>query len=137
MKVSFKSAVDCSDFQIFQIPVGIRDDEQEELLRSDDLEYSGTSSNGSGKRSCMARIWKGLDSKLMKPLLTSSRPSLVETLPNFCSPCAHFLTSEEQMGLGEPMTDTDQFNLPVGQQAYAMSDTVITESVGVSLSSGD
>ena len=35
------------------------------------------------------------------------------------------------------MNETDQFNLPVGQQAYAMSDTVITESVGVSLSSGD
>ena len=29
------------------------------------------------------------------------------------------------------------YSVQGGQQAYAMSDTVITESVGVSLSSGD
>ena len=100
---------------LLQIPVGIRDDEQEELLggnESDEMENSaGTSgessgnfSSNGGKKSCMARIWRGLDSNFMKPLLTSSRPSLVETLPNFCSPCAHFLTSEDQMGLELPIT---------------------------------
>ena len=41
------------------------------------------------------------------------------------------------MRVGIPMNDTDQLNLPIGLQAYAMSDTVITESEGVSLSSGD
>ena len=79
----------------------------------------------------------------MKPLLTSTRPSLVETLPDFCSPCAHFLTSEEQSGLGfEPTIHPDHdvdFQLPASDniQAYPMSDTVITESLGVSLSNGD
>jgi len=131
-----------------QIPVGIRDDEQEELLGgngSDEMEISagisggnnGNFSSNGGKKSCVARIWRGLDSKLMKPLLTSSRPSLVETLPDFCSPCAHFLTSEDQMGLELPITDNDMYLPTGGQEAYAMSDTVITEAVGVSLSNGD
>jgi hypothetical protein len=34
-------------------------------------------------------------------------------------------------------TDNDQYLPTGGQEAYAMSDTVITESVGVSLSNGD
>ena len=75
----------------------------------------------------------------MKPLLTSTRPSLVETLPDFCSPCAHFLTSEEQSGLGfDPTIHADHDVDASGSiQAYPMSDTVITESLGVSLSNGD
>ena len=41
------------------------------------------------------------------------------------------------MGLGLPITDHEQYMPDDGGQAYAMSDTVITDSVGVSLSNGD
>ena len=34
-------------------------------------------------------------------------------------------------------TDNDQYLPTGGQEAFAMSDTVITEAVGVSLSNGD
>ena len=57
------------------------------------------------KKSWLARIWRGFDSKFMKPLLTSSRPSLMETMPRFCAPCAQFFTSAEQRGVSVPLTD--------------------------------
>merc|ERR1712008_116655 len=93
-----------------QIPVGISDDEQEELLGgngSDEMENSVGTSGGSsgnfssngGKKSCMARIWRGLDSNFMKPLLTSSRPSLVETLPNFLLTLCPFFNQRRPNGI--------------------------------------
>jgi len=33
----------------------------------------------------------------MKPLLTHSRPTLLETLPAFCTPIARLLTTTEQL----------------------------------------
>jgi solute carrier family 9 (sodium/hydrogen exchanger), member 6/7 len=33
----------------------------------------------------------------MKPLLTNSRPTLMETLPSFCLPLARLLTTTEQL----------------------------------------
>lgn len=33
----------------------------------------------------------------MKPLLTHSRPTLLETLPNCCNPIARCLTTTEQL----------------------------------------
>lgn len=36
-------------------------------------------------------------SSYMKPLLTHSRPTLLETLPNFCNPIARLLTTTEQL----------------------------------------
>jgi hypothetical protein len=45
----------------------------------------------------LARIWGGFDTKYMKPLLTHSRPTLMETLPPFCAPVARMLTTAEQL----------------------------------------
>ncbi|CAG9759406.1 unnamed protein product [Ceutorhynchus assimilis] len=45
----------------------------------------------------LAKIWGSFDSKYMKPLLTHSRPTLLETLPVCCTPVARFLTTTEQM----------------------------------------
>lgn len=45
----------------------------------------------------MARIWGSFDTHYMKPLLTHSRPTLLETLPVCCSPIARLLTTTEQM----------------------------------------
>ena len=89
---------------LLQIPVGIRDDEQEELLGgngSDEMEHStgisggssgNFSSNGGSKKSCVAKIWRGLDSKLMKPLLTS-RCEIFFFLLSFCQIETIFLCS--------------------------------------------
>ncbi|XP_066248362.1 sodium/hydrogen exchanger 6 isoform X2 [Euwallacea similis] len=45
----------------------------------------------------LARIWGSFDTKYMKPLLTQSRPTLLDTMPVCCSPVARFLTTTEQM----------------------------------------
>ena len=107
-----------------QIPVGARDEEREELLQRGDggagdssnfaaADANMSSNHGSwnnglcsiSKKSWLARIWRGFDSKFMKPLLTSSRPSLMETMPRFCAPCAQFFTSAEQRGVSVSLTN--------------------------------
>lgn len=45
----------------------------------------------------MARWWQHFDQRYMKPLLTHSRPTLLETLPMFCTPLARLLTTTEQL----------------------------------------
>ena len=51
------------------------------------------------KASCsfISRVWKTFDDGYMRPLLTSSKPTLIETLPGCCAPCARLFTSHEQM----------------------------------------
>ena len=86
----------------------------------------------------MARLWKGFDAKFMKPLLTASRPTLAETLPQFCAPCARCFTSDEQRGGGvaEPLNDEGVAAVAAstGQQAFPMDNV---ETPGGSLTSGD
>lgn len=48
-------------------------------------------------KALMARWWQGFDQKYMKPLLTHSRPTLLETLPSFLTPLARLLTTTEQL----------------------------------------
>ncbi len=48
-------------------------------------------------KSWLARIWSGFDTKYMKPLLTHSNPTLMETLPECCLPLARVFTSSEQL----------------------------------------
>ncbi|XP_011152972.2 sodium/hydrogen exchanger 7 isoform X1 [Harpegnathos saltator] len=66
----------------------------------------GSSSVGGGggsggmkpnEKALLARIWGDFDTKYMKPLLTHSRPTLLETLPVCCSPLARILTTTQQM----------------------------------------
>lgn len=49
------------------------------------------------KKAHMFRVWSRFDSHFMKPLLTHSRPCLVETLPHCLFYVARFFTSEEQL----------------------------------------
>ncbi|EFN62486.1 Sodium/hydrogen exchanger 7 [Camponotus floridanus] len=49
------------------------------------------------EKALLARIWGDFDTKYMKPLLTHSRPTLLETLPVCCSPLARILTTTQQM----------------------------------------
>ena len=86
--------------------MGVQPEEREELLTdAAELQYSSMSSPNSAKKSALAKLWHGFDSQFMKPLLTSQRPSLMETMPGFCGPCAQFLTSAEQRGVAVPIND--------------------------------
>ena len=50
-----------------------------------------------GEKSALAKVWSGFDTKYMKPFLTHSNPTLMETLPECCLPLARILTSSEQL----------------------------------------
>lgn len=49
------------------------------------------------EKALLARIWGDFDTRYMKPLLTHSRPTLLETLPVCCTPLARILTTTQQM----------------------------------------
>ncbi|XP_011264788.2 sodium/hydrogen exchanger 7 isoform X8 [Camponotus floridanus] len=84
----------------FNIPVGV----DEEI---EGLSHNGTRNDGAlpgssaaakpNEKALLARIWGDFDTKYMKPLLTHSRPTLLETLPVCCSPLARILTTTQQM----------------------------------------
>ncbi|XP_070525860.1 sodium/hydrogen exchanger 6 isoform X5 [Cardiocondyla obscurior] len=90
----------------FNIPVGV-DEEIEGLSRNGtrndgSLPGGGSTSSGIGgtkpnEKALLARIWGDFDTRYMKPLLTHSRPTLLETLPVCCSPLARILTTTQQM----------------------------------------
>ena len=50
-----------------------------------------------GDKSLLAKYWSGFDKHFMKPLLTHSNPTLMETMPHCCLPLARALTSTEQL----------------------------------------
>ncbi|XP_065165302.1 sodium/hydrogen exchanger 6 isoform X2 [Atheta coriaria] len=106
----------------FQIPVGV-DEETESLTRgkrngsitpSATTEWSdafGESTqamqpNGNEKAR-LARWWTSFDTHYMKPLLTHSRPTLLETLPVCCNPLARLLTTTEQLTQEHADSDSD------------------------------
>lgn len=60
-------------------------------------EESPIHSNKSSEKSFLARIWGNFDVHYMKPLLTQSSPTLIETLPPCMSPIARILTTTEQL----------------------------------------
>ncbi|XP_043473034.1 sodium/hydrogen exchanger 7 isoform X4 [Leptopilina heterotoma] len=49
------------------------------------------------EKALLARVWGNFDTRFMKPLLTHSRPTLLETLPVCCGPVARILTTTQQM----------------------------------------
>ncbi|KAM7351103.1 na[+]/H[+] hydrogen exchanger 3 isoform 1-T5 [Cochliomyia hominivorax] len=82
-----------------------------------DLENNASPGNGIGssgrrnEKAILARLWGSFDTKYMKPLLTHSRPTLLETLPVCCNPVARLLTTTEQLtqdgGLRRTDSDSD------------------------------
>ena len=62
------------------------------------------------EKSWLARLWNGVDDKFMKPLLTHSNPTLMETMPGCCLGLSRILTSSEQLSrhpamMGGTLTD--------------------------------
>lgn len=49
------------------------------------------------EKALLARVWGDFDTRYMKPFLTHSRPTLLETLPVCCTPLARLLTTAQQL----------------------------------------
>ncbi|XP_076261571.1 na[+]/H[+] hydrogen exchanger 3 isoform X7 [Rhynchophorus ferrugineus] len=92
----------------FNIPLG--NDEETEALSQNGLHSGNTTPRSDWNepfgeqeapkthdKAVLARIWGSFDTKYMKPLLTHSKPTLLETLPVCCNPLARFLTTTEQL----------------------------------------
>ncbi|XP_043486333.1 sodium/hydrogen exchanger 7 isoform X5 [Polistes fuscatus] len=81
----------------FNIPVGV--DEEIEGLSQNGVRSDGSvpTSAKPNEKALLARIWGDFDTRYMKPLLTHSRPTLLETLPVCCGPLARILTTTQQM----------------------------------------
>ncbi|XP_076685697.1 na[+]/H[+] hydrogen exchanger 3 isoform X6 [Andrena cerasifolii] len=108
LTVIFQGGATTQFLSWFNIPVGV-DEEIEGLshngMRSDgSLQGSGTKPN---EKALLARIWGDFDTRYMKPLLTHSRPTLLETLPVCCGPLARILTTTQQMTQDEAIRKAD------------------------------
>ncbi|XP_008214679.1 sodium/hydrogen exchanger 7 isoform X5 [Nasonia vitripennis] len=118
LTVIFQGGMASQFLSWFNIPVGV--DEEVEVLSHNGVRSSGgeggfgelelhrerSSPDGSvgvgtggkpNEKALLARIWGNFDTRYMKPLLTHSRPTLLETLPVCCTPIARLLTTTQQM----------------------------------------
>ncbi|CAG0913934.1 unnamed protein product [Notodromas monacha] len=58
---------------------------------------TGPAPTAVGQKAWAARLWTNFDVNYMKPFLTHSRPTLLETMPVCCAPLARILTTTEQL----------------------------------------
>uniref|UniRef100_T1GQH1 Cation/H+ exchanger transmembrane domain-containing protein n=1 Tax=Megaselia scalaris TaxID=36166 RepID=T1GQH1_MEGSC len=80
------------------IPFGIED--ENEFLNANQYRNEGDYEGGTTRKNdkaLVARIWGDFDKSYMKPLLTHSRPTLLDTMPVYCNPLARILTTTEQL----------------------------------------
>ncbi|CAG2108816.1 unnamed protein product, partial [Medioppia subpectinata] len=104
--------------QQLRVPVGVEEAEHE-MLQFSGVRRSGSAQTPQDLRSpsitggqdgptrsayekaWLVRKWYNFDVRFMKPLLTHSRPSLMDTLPDCCLPLARLLTTTQQMSADE------------------------------------
>lgn len=88
-----------SFLEMLDVPVGVDDSEHEVIARtsSADSQSAGPTSRRPFERSGLLRWWQHFDVNFMKPLLTNTRPTLIDTLPECCLPVARILTTNEQL----------------------------------------
>lgn len=86
------------------IPLGVNDNENAPLHTSytnvDNDHGADDAQHPRGSRphkSYLARIWSNFDNRYMKPFLTHSNPTLMETMPTCCLPMTRLLTSKDQL----------------------------------------
>ncbi|XP_053960839.1 sodium/hydrogen exchanger 9 isoform X5 [Anastrepha ludens] len=90
------------------------------------------------EKAFLARIWGNFDTKYMKPLLTHSRPTLLETLPVCCNPVARLLTTTEQLtqdGGGLRRSDSDS-DICIDDENFGASSTNGNGAAGANGGSG-
>ncbi|KZC05149.1 Sodium/hydrogen exchanger 7, partial [Dufourea novaeangliae] len=102
LTVIFQGGATTQFLSWFNIPVGV--DEEIEGLSHNGMRSSGAKPN---EKALLARIWGDFDTRYMKPLLTHSRPTLLETLPVCCGPLARILTTTQQMTQDEAIRKAD------------------------------
>ena len=78
-----------------------------------------------GEKSLLAKYWSGFDNRFMKPFLTHSNPTLMETLPSCCLPLSRLLTSTEQLMKHPAMMNSADF----------ITDSIVVQSDGDVISS--
>nr|XP_027201088.1 sodium/hydrogen exchanger 9-like isoform X3 [Dermatophagoides pteronyssinus] len=59
------------------------------------------------EKAWLVRKWYNFDVNFMKPLLTHSRPTLLETMPKFCEPLSRILTSTQQLEIKDDFTGSE------------------------------
>ncbi|KAK0180515.1 hypothetical protein PV327_006145 [Microctonus hyperodae] len=125
LTVIFQGGATMQFLSWFKIPVGV-DDEVEGLSHNTvrnsggnsgfgnlqlhreqsppyDSIHDGSAQSGTNftqkpnEKALLARVWGDFDTRYMKPLLTHSRPTLLETLPVCCTPLARILTTVQQL----------------------------------------
>jgi sodium/hydrogen exchanger-like protein 6/7 len=78
-----------------------------------------------GEKSILAKYWSGFDNRFMKPFLTHSNPTLMETLPTCCLPLSRLLTSTEQLMKHPAMMNSADF----------ITDSIVVQNDGDVISS--
>eukprot|EP00088_Acartia_fossae_P047287 TRINITY_DN5127_c0_g1_i1.p1 TRINITY_DN5127_c0_g1~~TRINITY_DN5127_c0_g1_i1.p1 ORF type:complete len:548 (+),score=74.64 TRINITY_DN5127_c0_g1_i1:71-1645(+) len=84
-----------------KIPIGVIQDDSNDTNLCDRDGYEEPEAEAQRtptqvRRSALARTWKSIDSAVLKPLLTHSRPTLMDTM-HWMGPVARWLTTQEQM----------------------------------------
>ncbi|XP_012942266.1 sodium/hydrogen exchanger 9 [Aplysia californica] len=80
--------------------------------------------------------WYNFDTRFMKPLLTNSRPTLIDTMPKCCLPIAKAFTTEVQLSQGETHVDEDSdTDMILDQQSLSIGGGDLNNSA-LSLSGG-
>ncbi|GAB6027994.1 solute carrier 9, sub A, variant 3 [Chamberlinius hualienensis] len=91
------------------IPVGVDEDHDTAnmiVVRTNGHETQ-RNVNRNVEKAWLVRIWCNFDVKLMKPLLTHCRPTLLETLPVCCTPLARLLTTSQQLSQPSSQREDD------------------------------
>ncbi|XP_034943648.1 sodium/hydrogen exchanger 7 isoform X2 [Chelonus insularis] len=106
LTVIFQGGATTQFLNWFKIPVGV-DEEVEGLSGGANVRHYNSMQDTSStqgvptakpnEKALLARIWGDFDTRYMKPLLTHSRPTLLETLPVCCTPLARILTTAQQL----------------------------------------
>ncbi|XP_054712479.1 sodium/hydrogen exchanger 6-like [Uloborus diversus] len=87
------------------------------------------------EKAWLVKKWYNFDLRYMKPLLTHSRPTLMETLPSFCHSLARILTSTQQLSSDDAAKGDDEDsdadmcledNAPYGDRANGLATLSIT-----------
>lgn len=103
-----------SNLQTERLPSLAETDSQDNLIPAAHLRCSGSDHHESScqtiitnddtgeqayENASLVRRWRYLDNNFIKPILTNSQPTLMDTLPSCLSGLARFLTSDEQFML--------------------------------------
>ncbi|XP_056005787.1 sodium/hydrogen exchanger 6-like isoform X10 [Ostrea edulis] len=94
-----------------QIRVGVEEEKEMTNFASPSGGNAEETESKKRDKAYLVGKWHNFDVRILKPILTHSRPTLMETLPACCMPLARLLTTEEQMAEGrshiEEDSDTD------------------------------